>query len=83
MDIFNKWLGENFQKTVPKSYLTDASRLLSKPQPNLNTTVGFDLKMALHTPPPTPYNIPLLAGINFNSSWNLKWNYENVHKLKN
>ena len=25
--------------------------LLSKPQPNLNTTVGFDMKMTLHTPP--------------------------------
>ena len=28
---------------------------LSKPQPNLNTTVRFDLKMTLHTtPPPHP-----------------------------
>ena len=28
--------------------------LLSKPQPNLNITVGFDNKMTLQTPPPTP-----------------------------
>ena len=27
--------------------------LLSKPQPNLNTKVGFDMKMTLQTPPPT------------------------------
>ena len=27
------------------------ARLLSKHQPNLNTTVGFDHKMTLHTPP--------------------------------
>ena len=26
-------------------------KLLSKPQPNLNTTVGFDMKMTLQTPP--------------------------------
>ena len=26
---------------------------LSKPQPNLNTTVGFDMKMTLQTPPTT------------------------------
>ena len=26
---------------------------LSKPQPNLNTTVRFDMKMTLQTPPPT------------------------------
>ena len=25
---------------------------LSKPKPNLNTTVGFDMKMTLQTPPP-------------------------------
>ena len=28
--------------------------LLSKPQPNLNTTVGFDMKMTLKTPPHPP-----------------------------
>ena len=27
--------------------------ILSKPQPNLNSTVGFDMKMTLQTPPPT------------------------------
>ena len=26
--------------------------ILSKPQPNLNTMVGFDMKMILQTPPP-------------------------------
>ena len=30
------------------------SQLLSKPQPNLNTVVGFDLKMTLHTTPHHP-----------------------------
>ena len=29
-------------------------QILSKPQPNLNTTFGFDKKMTLKTPPPTP-----------------------------
>ena len=28
--------------------------VLSKPQPNLNTTVGFDMKMTLETPPHPP-----------------------------
>ena len=27
---------------------------LSKPQPDLNTTVGFDMKMTLQTPPHPP-----------------------------
>ena len=27
------------------------------PQPNLNTTVGFDTKMTLHTPHPTPQKL--------------------------
>ena len=27
---------------------------MSKPQPNLNTTVGFDKKMTLETPPQKP-----------------------------
>ena len=29
-------------------------QLLSKPQPNLNTMVGFDMKMTLQTPPTHP-----------------------------
>ena len=29
------------------------SGLLSKPQPQHNTTVGFDMKISLQTPPPT------------------------------
>ena len=29
--------------------------ILSKPQPNLNTTVGFDMKMTLQIPPPTTH----------------------------
>ena len=38
------------------STFTLLSLILSKPQPNLNTTVGFDNKMTLQTPPtyPTP-----------------------------
>ena len=39
------------------STFTLLSLILSKPQPNLNTTVGFDNKMTLQTPPthPTPH----------------------------
>ena len=33
----------------------NGNRLLSKPQPNLNTTVGFDMKMTLQTPPTPPH----------------------------
>ena len=39
------------------TYLNPNCRdVLSKPQPNLNTTVGFDMKMTLQTPthPPPP-----------------------------
>ena len=35
----------------------DHARVLSKPQPNLNTTVGFDNKMTLQTPPPPPHKL--------------------------
>ena len=40
---------------IPVEILTLKASLtiLSKPQPNLNTTVGFDMKMTLHTPPTT------------------------------
>ena len=31
---------------------------LSKPQPNLNTTVGLYMKMTLQPPPPPPTNPP-------------------------
>ena len=31
--------------------LKKRNRILSKPQPNLNTTVGLTMKMTLHTPP--------------------------------
>ena len=31
-----------------------SSNKLSKPQPNVNTTVGFDMKMTLQTPPHPP-----------------------------
>ena len=34
---------------------------LSKPQPNLNTTVGFDMKMTLQTPPHHPKLTNLLT----------------------
>ena len=36
------------------STFTLGSLILSKPQPNLNTTVGFDNKMTLQTPPTQP-----------------------------
>ena len=36
-----------------KFKLCSASALLSKPQPNLNTTVGFYTEMILQPPPPT------------------------------
>ena len=31
--------------------------LLSKPQPNLNTTVVFDMKMTVQTPPTPPQKL--------------------------
>ena len=39
--------------TDKKLQNTQAVCALSKPQPNLNTMVGFDMKMTLQTPPPT------------------------------
>ena len=49
-----------WDKSKPTLYLPpppihdqDVDELLSKPQPNLNTTVGFDMKMTLQTPPTT------------------------------
>ena len=45
-----------------------SSQLLSKPQPylNLNTTVGFDMKMTLQTPPhhhPQNFNVPTISAV--------------------
>ena len=46
---------------------------LSKPQPNLNTTVGFDMKMTLQTPPrpPPPTTETFQALLDELESWNL------------
>ena len=36
------------------THVADFHGKLSKPQPKLNTTVGFDMKMTLQTPPHPP-----------------------------
>ena len=40
-----------YTKDIITHLETYKSMQLSKPQPNLNTTVGFDNKMTLQTPP--------------------------------
>ena len=46
---------EKLQNIIGKTSLYDTyTILLSKPQPNLNTMVGFDMKMTLQTPPHPP-----------------------------
>ena len=41
-------------------------QILSKPQPNLNTTFGFHKKITLKTPPPTPpqkLNVSIISAV--------------------
>ena len=46
---------------------------LSKPQPNLNTMVGFDTKITLHPPPHTQNSILAISQLLLTQFW---WNFK-------
>ena len=58
------------------STFTLGSLILSKPQPNLNTTVGFDNKMTLQTPPPPPQHRNSISAISQLLLTRFWWNFK-------